>query len=134
MKRLLAGLAVLVATTALAGCYDPGYRYVRGNGYGGEAYYGTGATVVYDNGYYAGPGWYGPGWGYYGCCYAPGVVVGGVWYRNGYRYRGHGWHGPPPRGGWHGGHWGGRPGVRPGGRPAGGWHGGGRGGHGHGGH
>lgn len=79
MKRLLASLALITAAAVLSGCYyDPGYRYVRHSGYGGDAYYGQG-----DGAYYAAPGYYdgyyGGGYydnGYYGCCYAPGVSVG----------------------------------------------------------
>lgn len=104
MRRLVLGTALLVGAVSLSGCYyDPGYSYVRGNGYVGDAYYGSGSTVVYDNGYYA-PGYYGG----YGCCYSPGVVVGGVWYRDRYRYhdgwygRPGGWRGPGGRGDWHG--------------------------------
>lgn len=91
MKRLLASLALIAATAALSGCYyDPGYSYVRGSGYVGDAYYGDGGSAYvvapgyYDNGYYG--GYYGNG--YYGCCYAPGVSVGvsSVWY-GGSRYR-----------------------------------------------
>lgn len=91
MKRLLASLVLIVAVVTLSGCYyDPGYSYVRGSGYAGDAYYGDGGNV-----YYARPSYYG---GYYGCCYAPGVSVGvsSVWYggsryrHDGYRgYRGH---------------------------------------------
>ena len=122
MKRVLAGLALAVATAALSGCYyDPGYSYVRPVATGGDAYYGTG--VVYD-GYYAAPGYYYPSYGYYGygCCYGPNVSIGigGVWgsgyygrgyYRGGYGhgyYRGGGYyHGGG--GSYHGGHgsWGG---------------------------
>jgi hypothetical protein len=103
MKRLLASLALITAAAALSGCYyDPGYSYVRGSGYVGDAYYGDGGSAYvvapgYYDGYYG--GYYGNG---YGCCYAPGVSVGvsSVWYggsryhregyRDGYRdYRGH---------------------------------------------
>lgn len=98
MKRLLASLVLIVAAAALSGCYyDPGYSYVRGSGYSGDAYYGDGG-----NAYYVAPGYYdGYYGGYYGCCYAPGVSVGvsSVWYggsryrHDGYRdhrdYRGH---------------------------------------------
>ncbi len=43
MKRLLASLALIAAVSALSGCYyDPGYSYVRGSGYCGDAYYGDG--------------------------------------------------------------------------------------------
>lgn len=80
MKHLLAGLALILGTAALSGCYyDPGYSYVRGSAYSGDAYYGDGGgAVVYDDyyapGYYAAPGYYGG--------YAPGVSVGigTVWY------------------------------------------------------
>lgn len=87
MKRMLAGLALVLGTAALSGCYyDPGYSYVRSNGYQGDAYYGRGETVIYDDDYYA-PGYYGYAPGYYG--YAPGVSVGigGVWYGESH-YRG----------------------------------------------
>ncbi|HUB90741.1 MAG TPA: hypothetical protein VMA74_13540 [Dyella sp.] len=121
VKRVLAGLVLAGVTGLLSSCYvAPGYSYVRGTGYAGDAYYGTAPSVVYGDpygyGYYGGPyGYYG-GWGYYGygCCY-------GGWYGRG-RYWGHGdhdWHGG--RGGWHGG-------------GHGGWHGGGHGSGGHGGH
>ena len=79
MKRMLAGLALVLGTAALSGCYyDPGYSYVRSNGYQGDAYYGRGERVIYDDDYYA-PGYYAAP-GYYG--YAPGVSVGigTVWY------------------------------------------------------
>jgi len=85
MKRLLASIVLIVAAATLSGCYyDPGYSYVRGSGYNGDAYYGDGG-----NAYYAVPGYYdGYYGGYYGCCYAPGVSVGvsSVWY-GGSRYR-----------------------------------------------
>lgn len=109
MKYLLACLILMAATVSLSGCYyDPGYSYVRSSGYNGDAYYGQGAPTYYAApGYYDGyyPGYY--GYGYYGCCHAPGVSVGisSVWYggsryyrpdhRRGYRdyrggrYRGH---------------------------------------------
>jgi hypothetical protein len=94
MKRMLAGLALVLGTAALSGCYyDPGYSYVRGNGYQGDAYYGEGPSVIYapDYGGYYG-GYYGPGWGY-GCCYSSGVSVGisGTWYRDSHHYRGRDW-------------------------------------------
>jgi hypothetical protein len=120
MKRALLGALLAAGVLGLSGCYyDPGYSYVRSNGYSGPAYYGTAtSTVVYGNGY---PGYYGSGYGY-GCCYSPGVVVGGVWYRDGYRgrnwnrgpyqgWRGGDWHGSP-RSGYRGGDW--RSGSRPG--------------------
>jgi hypothetical protein len=112
MKRALLGALLAAGVLGLSGCYyDSGYSYVRGNGYSGPAYYGTAtSTVVYDSypGYYY-PGYYGPRYGY---GYTPGVVVGGVWYRDNYRarhwnrgpYRGHG--APRPdyrRGDWHAG-------------------------------
>jgi hypothetical protein len=97
MKRVLAGLALVVGTAALSGCYyDPGYSYVRGNGYQGDAYYGEGPSVIYApdySGYYGGYyGGYGPGWGY-GCCYSSGVSVGisGTWYSDSHHYRGRDW-------------------------------------------
>ncbi|GAB3793047.1 hypothetical protein [Dyella agri] len=105
MKRLLSGFVLVAFAVLLSGCYyDPGYSYVRATPYAGPAYYGNG--VVYGDGYYAAPGWYG-GWydGWYGCCYAPGVTVGGVWYgRGGYRhYHGGGWRGGG-QGHWNGSH------------------------------
>lgn len=94
MKRLLASVVLIVAAATLSGCYyDPGYSYVRGSAYGGDAYYGEGG-----NAYYVAPSYYGGYYdGYYGCCYAPGVSVGvsSVWYggsryrHDGYRYRDH---------------------------------------------
>lgn len=87
MKRMLAGLALVLGTAALSGCYyDPGYSYVRGNGYQGDAYYGEGPSVIYEPDYYGYGGYYGPGWGY-----APGVSIGirGTWYEDSHRYRGH---------------------------------------------
>lgn len=99
MKRMLAGLALVLATAALSGCYyDPDYSYVRSNGYQGDAYYGEGPAVIYEPDYsgYYGPGYYdgyyGPGYGY-----APGVNIGisGTWYRDSHHYRGrdHDWRG-----------------------------------------
>ena len=103
MKHLLAGIALVAVTSVLSGCYvAPDYSYVRGNGYGGDAYYGSGPAVVY-NGYYApglyGYGYGGYGYGLYGCCYAPGIY--GYWYGGRY-YRGRGgyYHGGYG-GGWH---------------------------------
>lgn len=108
IKRSLSGLALIVLMSLLSGCYiAPDYSYVRSNGYAGDAYYGSGPSVVY-NGYYPygyggygypyGYGYYG---GYYGCCYGPGVIVGGGWYgRGGHYWRGGDWHGGG--GGWHG--------------------------------
>lgn len=82
MKRLIVGLSVLCATALLSGCYvSPDYSYVRGNGYAGGAYYGSGPAVIYDSSYYASPYYYDG----YGCCWAPGVTIGGVWY-GGHRY------------------------------------------------
>lgn len=97
MKRLLASIVLIAATSALAGCYyDPGYSYVRSSSVGGDAYYGQGGTV-YESapGYYGGYGGYYPGYypsyygGYYGCCYTPGVTIGvsRTWY-GGRHYRG----------------------------------------------
>ncbi len=101
MKRLLAGLVLSTAVLGLSGCYiDPGYNYVRQNGYQGDAYYGH-SVRTYDDGYYASPAYGGyytsPGYGgYYGNGYAPGVSLGisGVWYggsswRGGQGYRDH---------------------------------------------
>lgn len=89
MKRMLAGLALVLGTAALSGCYyDPDYSYVRGNGYQGDAYYGEGPSVIYEPDVY---GYYGPGWGYYGgCCYSSGVSVGvsSTWYGGSHHYRG----------------------------------------------
>lgn len=104
MKRLLVSMILIVATSALAGCYyDPGYSYVRGSSVGGDAYYGQGGAVYetapsYYDGYY--PNYYGGYYGY-GCCYTPGVTIGvsRTWY-GGRHYRGnHGYY----RGGHHGG-------------------------------
>lgn len=95
MKRLLAVLSLVAATAVLSGCYvAPGYGYVQGNGYTGAAYYGTAPAAVYDYGYYS-PWYYGyPYYGYYGCCWGPGVIVGGGWYGGRYyRGGGHYWHG-----------------------------------------
>jgi hypothetical protein len=96
IKRLLSALILIVLMSLLSGCYvAPGYSYVRGGGYGGDAYYGSGPAVVY-NGYY--PYGYGYGYGgypygyyggYYGCCYGPGVIIGGGWYGRGYYGRGY---------------------------------------------
>lgn len=104
IKRVLAGLTVGGLISLLSGCYvAPGYSYVQGNGYAGDAYYGSGPAVVYDYpyGYYP-YGYYGGGWGYYGCCY-------GGWYGRGrYGHGGHDWHGGGHggyyRGGGHGGY------------------------------
>ena len=88
MKRMLAGVALALVAATLSGCYyDPGYSYVRSNGYAGDAYYGDRGTVVYDDGYYA-PGYSGSGY-YGGYGYAPGVSVGisSNWYGDS-RYRG----------------------------------------------
>jgi hypothetical protein len=100
MKRLLASLALIAAASALSGCYyDPGYSYVRGSGYSGDAYYGEGGSAYYVPGYYAAPGYYdgyyGSGYyggGYYG--YSPGVSIGisSGWY-GGSRYRHDGYRG-----------------------------------------
>jgi hypothetical protein len=94
MKAVRAVLALVIGTAALSGCYyDPDYSYVRGSGYSGDAYYGEGRTVIYDDGYY-GPGYVGPGYydgGYYGGYgYPPGVSVGigTVWYGGGSHHRG----------------------------------------------
>ncbi|WP_114239376.1 hypothetical protein [Dyella sp. C9] len=116
MKRTIAGLALVVVTAALSGCYYyPDYSYVRPvtTTAGGDAYYGSGVT--YANSYYAYPGYYYP-YGYYGygygCCYGPAVSIGigGVWYGGsryyGGRYYGGHYYGRGPSGG-HGG-WGGR--------------------------
>jgi len=104
MKRMLAGLALVFGTAALSGCYyDPGYSYVRGNGYQGDAYYGEGPSVIYRDDYYAsgyyGPSYYGPSYYGYGG-YAPGVSVGisGTWRDDSHRRgRDRDW-----RGDWHG--------------------------------
>lgn len=146
MKRLLCSLILISAAAALSGCYyDPGYSYVRGSGYGGDAYYGDGGGATYVTpayGGYYGNGYYGGG-GYYGCCYAPGVSVGisSGWY-GGSRYRRDDYRGHRDYDN-HGGHWQGRrEGGRQGdGRGANGWgshgggnqgsHGSGQGSHGH---
>jgi hypothetical protein len=92
MKRSIATLAVVVGALALSGCYyDPDYSYVRSSGSQGDVYYGRSAPV-YEDSYYAAPGYYNT----YGCCYAPGVSIGvsRTWYGgSGYypRSRGH-WH------------------------------------------
>ena len=113
MRRLFASVALIIAAAALSGCYyQPGYGYVRGGNYSGDAYYGTPAPVYnsgYYDGYYDG---YGYG-GYGGCCYAPGVSVGirSVWYggsgyrRDGRAYYGHDYdrRGESQRGGRYGG-------------------------------
>jgi hypothetical protein len=95
------------ALLAGSGCvYEPGYGYVRGDGYNGDAYYGA----AYDSGpdYYGYGNGYGPG--YYG--YGPTLGLGfysNDYYHRHYRgpsywgHRGHGdWHGHG--GDWHGGH------------------------------
>jgi hypothetical protein len=96
MKRLLASLALITAAAALSGCYyDPGYSYVRGSVYSGDAYYGQGG-----NAYFVAPNYYDGYYGYYGCCYAPGVSI-GYYGDSRYRYyRGGGYRGD---GGYHGG-------------------------------
>ena len=89
MKRLLAGLMLCGAVATLSGCYyDPGYSYVRSSAYVGDAYYGSGSTVVYDDGYYGGvPGYWYPGYGYgYGYPYG---------YGYGYGYGPYGYYGCP---------------------------------------
>ena len=89
MKHWLAACFLLGATVSLTGCYyDPGYSYVRGNHYAGDAYYGQ-AAPVYNDGYYA-PGYDGYYDGYYGCCYGPDVTIGigGGWYGGRHYYRG----------------------------------------------
>ena len=110
MKRLLACLVLAVAAAALSGCYyDPGYSYVRGSNYSGDAYYGSSSTYYAAPGYYDGyyPG-YSPAYynGYGGCCYAPGVSIGisGGWYGGSrYRdYRGYRGHGDYRRGNYSG--------------------------------
>ncbi len=100
--RGLLSMLLLVAIAALSGCYyDPGYSYVRGGGQGGDAYYGEGRTVIYDDAYYpaygAGPGYY-DRYGYYGGYgygYPPGVSIGigTTWHGGGHRERGrdHDW-------------------------------------------
>ena len=100
MKGLLACLVLAFSAVALSGCYyDPGYGYVRGSGYSGDAYYGSGSTYYAAPGYYDGYSGYYPGYynGYDGCCYAPGVNIGigagwygGSRYRDYRGYRGHG--------------------------------------------
>ena len=112
MKRILASFILIAAAASLSGCYyDPGYSYVRGSGYGGDAYYGQGAATYYAApGYYDGyyPDYYGSG--YYGCCYAPSLSIGvsSGWYggsryyrsnrQSGYRdYHGGGYRGHAPQ-------------------------------------
>ena len=49
IKRSLTGLILIALMSLLSGCYiAPDYSYVRGNGYGGDAYYGSGPAVVYN--------------------------------------------------------------------------------------
>ena len=93
MKRILASFILMAAAVSLSSCYyDPGYSYVRSSGYGGDAYYGQGAPT-----YYAAPGYYDgyypgySGYGYSGCCYAPGVSIGisSGWYGGSRDYRSH---------------------------------------------
>jgi hypothetical protein len=93
MKRLLAVLSLMAATGMLSGCYiAPDYGYVQSNGYTGDVYYGTAPAAVYGYGYYA-PWYYGyPYYGYYGCCWGPGVIVGGGWYGGRYYRGGYGGH------------------------------------------
>lgn len=94
MQRLLCGLIVIAFAGLASGCYvAPPYSYVRGTTYAGSAYYGEGPAVVYRSSYYGYP--YDPYYYGYGCCWAPGVAVGGVWYRG---YGGHGYY----RGGYRG--------------------------------
>jgi hypothetical protein len=96
MKRLLACLVLVVAATALSGCYyNPGYSYVRSSGPGGDVYYGTASYAApgyyspYGYGYGYGYGW--PGYyGYYGCC---GIGYYGGWYGGGGYWRGGRWYG-----------------------------------------
>ena len=78
---------VLTALVALAGCaYGPGYGYVRGDGYYGDAYYGEAydrGPAYYNNGYYGyAPGGYYGGPAYYG--YGPSFGLG--LYYGGYRH------------------------------------------------
>lgn len=106
MKRMLAGVALAIATAALSGCYyDPGYSYVRPVAAygGGDAYYGTSSYSYAPGYYYPSYGYY--GYGGYGCCYGPAVSVGigGVWYSGHGGYYGHGYHGG---GYYHGGYYG----------------------------
>ncbi len=97
MRWLSSGLVMAGAAAILSGCYyDPGYSYVRSNGYGGDAYYGQ-RTAVYQGGYDVAPGYgydggyYGGGYYGYGYGYAPAVSVGisRRWY-GGSRYDGAG--------------------------------------------
>jgi hypothetical protein len=129
IKRVLAGVVLAGLMGLLSGCYvAPGYSYVQSNGYAGDAYYGSAPTVVYGGGY---PyyGYYGYPYGYYGygCCYGPGVIVGGGWY-GGHYYRG-GYYRGGYRGGYSGGYHGGHGGY--GGGHGGGSHGSSGGGHSH---
>jgi hypothetical protein len=92
MKLAIRVAIASIALAALGGCvYDPGYGYVRGDGYYGDAYYGT-APAYYDYG----PGYgYGYGYpGYYGPSFSLGLNYGGY-----YRHRGGYGHGH-----WQGGH------------------------------
>ncbi|MGA0585711.1 hypothetical protein ACO2Q2_01040 [Dyella sp. KRB-257] len=94
MKKCVLGVAVVIASSLLGGCYvSPDYGYVRGGAYGGDAYYGR-STAVYDDGYYA-PGYYSPdyyGYGGYGYPGGVSIGVGTTWYggsRDRYRHRDH---------------------------------------------
>ncbi len=90
MKRFLASLGLVAAFAVLSGCYyDPGYSYVRGSNYSGDAYYGQGSNAsyvqpAYSGGYYD-DGYYGSN-GYYGG-YGSGVSIGisSGWYGRGNR-------------------------------------------------
>lgn len=122
-QRLVCGLAVVAFAALASGCYvAPPYSYVRGTTYAGSAYYGEGPAVVYRSSYYDYP--YASYYGGYGCCWASGVTVGGVWYRGGHGHRDY--DGDRRGGGWHGnGHWQRRDGDGDGGRGRGrGRHGG----------
>ncbi|GAB2585392.1 hypothetical protein ISP15_10860 [Dyella jejuensis] len=95
VKYLLAGLMLAGSLVALSGCV-PSYSYVQGNGYAGDAYYGSGPAVIYGDpyGYYPWGGYYGGYWGgyygyyggYRGCCHGGGRY----WRGGGLRGGGHG--------------------------------------------
>ncbi len=98
------GLA-LVLFAGVSGCvYDPGYSYVRPDGYYGDAYYGTRyAPAYYDYGYGYAPGYY----GYYGYAYPAigfGLRYSDRYYRGGRYDRGHDYRGHGDRGHYHDGH------------------------------
>ncbi|MCE5233052.1 MAG: hypothetical protein ABFC67_03610 [Mizugakiibacter sp.] len=105
MRRTTHLCMLAAALVLLAGCvYDPGYSYVRGDGYYGDAYYGRGGVIYED---------VGPGYGYYPapyydpwCCYYGPSIGLGLYYRDyggrGHGHDGRGWRGDGGRG--HDGH------------------------------